>query len=240
MPEENPIIWMRPEKPARGPAPAYSRARIAEVAIEIADAEGIEAVSMRRIAAVLGTGAMTLYRYLPAKEDLYAVMIDQALGYGSLPPSGDVRADLATLAHQYRAILRKHPWLGVTAAGRPIMGPNLLRGNERDLALLDGHGLAIDDMLAVLNLIRRWVTGFVQDELADQQVAQRSGTSREDWQHRMAPYLTRLLETGEFPYLTRVIAEAEHRDTDAQFAEGLAMLLDGVESRFPALTRESP
>ncbi|WP_326768996.1 TetR/AcrR family transcriptional regulator [Streptomyces sp. NBC_01591] len=236
MSDPNPIIWLRRERGARGPAPTYSRERIAEVAIALADGEGIEAVTMRRIAKELGTGAMTLYRYLPNKEDLYAVAIDQALGFEPQEPTGDARADLTTFARRYRETLRRHPWLAHAMAGRPIMGPNMLRANERDLALLDGRGLSIDDMIHVVNLIRHWVTGANQAETAEREADSRSGSERTAWQERMGPYVTELLATGHFPYLERVVREARHGGRDEQFETGLAMLLDGVEARFPALS----
>jgi AcrR family transcriptional regulator len=232
LPEETPIIWMRPEKPARGPAPTYSRRQIAATAIKIADEDGLESLSMRRIAAELGTGAMTLYRYLPTKEDLYEVMLDEA--YGEIehrPPTGDVREDLRVLAHSRRALLLRHRWLMAVAIGRPGIGPNMARGNEKNLALVDGHELGIDDMFAVLALVQRWVTGFVQDEIAEAERARRSGLDLAGWQRQTGPYVLQLLETGEFPYLARVVAEAEHRPPDVQFEEGLAMILDGVETR---------
>lgn len=228
MPEQDPIIWMRPEKSAHGPAPAHSRDRIAAVAIGIADAEGIDAVSMRRIAKELGTGAMTLYRYLPAKEDLYAVMIDQAVGFEAQEPTGDLREDLATLARRHRRTLRRHPWLAPLLANRPIMGPNVLRGTERDLALLGGP---IDVALDVYNLIRNWVTGAVQAELSG---ADRSTADRVAWQRRMGPYLTTLLATGDFPHLARMIASADYGDADTRFENGLAILLTGITSRLAA------
>ncbi|MET9116336.1 TetR/AcrR family transcriptional regulator [Streptomyces longwoodensis] len=230
-----PIIWMRPEREARGPVPAYSRERIAEVAIALADGEGIEAVTMRRIAKELGTGAMTLYRYLPTKEDLYAVVIDQALGYEPQEPTGDVRADLATFARRYRETLRRHPWLAHAVASRPVMGPNMLRGNERDLALVDGRGLGIDEMMQVVNLIRHWVTGATQSETAEREAALRSGMDRRTWQQRMGPYIRELLATGRFPYLDRMVREARYPSRDERFETGLAVLLDGIEARFPAL-----
>ncbi|MEU4217144.1 TetR/AcrR family transcriptional regulator [Actinoplanes sp. NPDC026623] len=232
MPEQESIIWMRPEKSAHGPAPAYSRDRIAAVAIGIADAEGIDAVSMRRIAKELGTGAMTLYRYLPAKEDLYTVMIDQAVGFEPQEPTGDVGADLAALARRHRRTLRRHPWLAPFLASRPIMGPNVLRGTERDLALLGGRGLHINEMLDVFNLVRTWVNGAVQAELAD---SDPSGADRLAWQKRMGPYLTTLLATGEFPYLGRMIEAAEFGDADERFENGLAILLTGIEARLAAI-----
>ncbi|MEZ0162848.1 TetR/AcrR family transcriptional regulator [Streptomyces althioticus] len=236
MSDPNPIIWSRRERGARGPAPTYSRERIAEVAIALADGEGIEAVTMRRIAKELGTGAMTLYRYLPNKEDLYAVVIDQALGFVAQEPTGDARADLATFARRYRETLRRHPWLAHAMAARPTMGPNMLRANERDLALVDGRGLSIDDMAHVVNLIRHWVTGASQAETAEREAALRSGGVRTAWQERMGQYMTDLLATGRFPYLDRLVHEARHGDHDEQFEAGLAILLDGVEARFPALS----
>ncbi|MET9682347.1 TetR/AcrR family transcriptional regulator [Streptomyces coeruleorubidus] len=206
------------------------------MAIALADGEGIEAVTMRRIAKELGTGAMTLYRYLPNKEDLYAVVIDQALGFEAQEPTGDARADLATFARRYRETLRRHPWLAHAMAARPIMGPNMLRANERDLALVDGRGLSIDDMAHVVNLIRHWVTGASQAETAEREAALRSGEVRTAWQERMGAYMTDLLATGRFPYLDRLVHEARHGDHDEQFEAGLAILLDGVEARFPALS----
>lgn len=229
MAEPEPIIWMRSEKPARGPAPAYSRERIAAVAIEIADAEGLDAVSMRRIATELGTGAMTLYRYLPAKEDLFAVMTDQAVDFQAQEPSGDLRADLATLARRYREVLCRHPWLAPLLATRSMIGPNFLRGMERDFALLEGRGLRIDEMLDVLNLIRNWVNGAVQAELA---AADQSGADRLAWRQRMAPYMTKLLATGEFPRLSQMMREVEFGDAGERFENGLATLLAGIAARY--------
>jgi AcrR family transcriptional regulator len=237
--ESESIIWMRPERSARGPAPTYSRARIAAVAIEIADSEGLDAVSMRRIAGALGTGAMTLYRYLPAKEDLYAVMIDQAVGFEPQEPTGDVRADLTTLARRHRETLRRHSWLAPLLASRPIVGPNVLRGMERDLALLGGCGLRIDGMLNVLNLIRHWVNGAVQAELTERAAVYESGVDRHAWQVRMGPYLKTLLATGEFPYLSQMVESSEFGTPDERFEDGLAILLDGICARLPATAGHS-
>jgi AcrR family transcriptional regulator len=113
-PEAPELIWLRPERTGRGPRPAHSRDSIAAAAIVIADAEGLDAVSMRRVAAALGAGTMSLYNYVPKKEHLLDLMLDAASGEYRLPPepSGDVRADLARLAHEQLAIFRRHPWSG--------------------------------------------------------------------------------------------------------------------------------
>jgi AcrR family transcriptional regulator len=233
--DPNSIIWMRPEKFARGPAPAYSREQIAAVAIRIADAEGIDAVSMRRIGKELGTGAMTLYRYLPNKEDLYALMVDQAVGFEPQEPTSDLRSDLAVLARRHRQVLRRHPWLAPLLASRPIIGPNVLRGMERDLALLDGCGPDMSAVLDVFNLIRNWVNGAVQAE----QAAEDSNVDRLAWRQRMGPYLTTLLETGDYPHLGKMMQAADYGDADERFENGLAILLAGIDACYPAVAERS-
>ncbi|MFD9366717.1 TetR/AcrR family transcriptional regulator [Streptomyces sp. NPDC060020] len=232
MSDPNPIIWMRPERPARGPVPAHSRGEIAAVAIRIADSEGIEAASVRNIAKELGTGTMTLYRYLPTKEDLYAVMIDNATGFEPQEPTGDLRADLTILARRRRQIFLRHPWLAPLLATRPIMGPNFLRGMERDLALLGNCDLDMDETLDVLNLVFSWVSGAVQAELTERAATHRSGVDRHAWRLRMKPYLMSLLDTGEFPYLSKMTRTSEIGDADERFESGLSMILDGIEARF--------
>ncbi|MGK5529510.1 TetR/AcrR family transcriptional regulator [Streptomyces sp. URMC 129] len=234
MSNPEPIIWMRAEKSTRGPAPQHSREQIAEVAIEIADAEGIEAASVRNIAKRLGTGTMTLYRYLPTKEDLYAVMIDQATGFDQHVPTGDVRADLTTLARRRRRVFLRHPWLAPLLSTRPVMGPNFLRGMERDLALLAGCGLDMEQAVDVLDLIHSWVSGTVQAQLAERAVTQRSGVDRDTWRRQMQPYLMSMLATGEFPYLKKMIQASEISEGDERFENGLTTILDGIEARYLA------
>lgn len=239
VPESKPIIWMRPEKPPRGPAPTHTREEIAAVAIKIADAEGVEAASVRNIARNLGSGTMTLYRYLPTKEDLWAVMIDEASVFEPQEPTGDPRADLIVLARRRRQNFLRHPWLAPLLATRPVMGPNLLRGMERDLAVLGGWGLSIGDTIDVLNLIYSWVSGAVQTELAQRANENESGVDRHGWRMRMKPYLVSLLATGEFPYLSKMTEAAEIAEDDEQFETGLAIILDGIEARYSTLTENS-
>jgi AcrR family transcriptional regulator len=237
--DPKPIIWMRPEKPTRGPAPTHSREEIAAVAIKIADAEGLEAASVRNIARNLGSGAMTLYRYLPTREDLWAVMIDEATVFEPQEPTGDLRADLTVLARRRRQNFLRHPWLAPLLATRPIIGPNYLRGMERDLAILGGCGLSIDDTIDVLNLIYSWVSGAVQAELTERANAHQSGVDRHSWRMRMKPYLLSLLATGEFPYLSKMTEAAEIAEADEQFETGLAIILDGIEARYSTITENN-
>lgn len=108
--EREPVIWLRPEQAPVGRPAERSRAEITAAAVELADLEGLDAVSMRRLAAALGTGAASLYRYVATRDDLLDLMTDSTAGEYRLPaPSGDWQADLLEIAHQARRIMRRHP-----------------------------------------------------------------------------------------------------------------------------------
>ena len=121
-----------------GPKPRHSRTEIAAAAVRIADAEGIAAVTMRRVAAELGTGTMSLYNYVPAKEHLVQLMADQTAGEYTYPrrPPQDSREAIAGLGRQGRDIARRHPWLPAVMHRPPPMGPSTLRYIDYFLGLL--------------------------------------------------------------------------------------------------------
>jgi len=233
-PREHTVIWARPERAAKGPAPSRSRAQIAAAAVELADNEGLEAVSMRRVAAKLGVGAASLYRYLESKDELYDLMVDRVEGEDGPPPplTGDWRADLGDLAHKTRGAIHRHPWMANLAAGRPTFGPNSLAWAEHGLAAVDGLGLSIDEMLVAGEILQAFVRGFVIGELAEQQALQRSGFTKDEWMHALAPYMMAMIERGEHPLLARVIIDAETPHAadrnDVVFAAGLKRILDGL------------
>jgi AcrR family transcriptional regulator len=232
-------IWMRPERPARGPRPAYSRAQITRAAVRIADAEGLDAASMRRIAAEIGTGAMSLYRYVPSRDDLIDLMLDHVHGELDLPgtPSGDWRADLTLLAGRLRAASLRHPWFAEAARARPdALGPGALRTLEFGLGALD-VGLPIDDILILFGLLTAHVDNTVRQELAWEETRRRSGMTREQWMLRSSPYVQRLIASGEHPMFTRVVKDARqpHMGPEAAFRYGLERVLDCIEAALPTV-----
>src|SRR5580658_3729222 len=116
-------IWLRPERSAVGRPAQWSRAEITQVALRVADAEGLDAVSMRRVAAGLGTGAASLYRYVETREDLLDLMIDATGAEYVFPgPAGDWLTDLLGIGDQARAIMRRHPWLPSLVITRSVLG----------------------------------------------------------------------------------------------------------------------
>src|SRR5215217_2378157 len=149
-----PVIWMRPEQGARGPKPTHSRREVAIAGIRVADAEGLDAVSMRRIAAELGTGTTSLYRYVSKKEDVLELMGDEVMGeLCGTTLSGDWRADLWTIARLQREMALRHPWLPLLSSGRSNHGPNSLWWMELSLSVFDGMRLNTDEMLANLGTL---------------------------------------------------------------------------------------
>ncbi|MEU7695541.1 TetR/AcrR family transcriptional regulator [Microbispora hainanensis] len=231
-------LWTRPERPARGPRPSFSRAALADAAIRIADAEGLEAISMRRIAADLGAGTMSLYRYVTSKDEVLDLMVDTAvreyLPEDQQPPD-DWAEGLRLLAWQARRTMLRHPWLAPLAAARPQVGPNSARLMETALGMLDGLGLGIDEMLTFVGAVFAYVNGYTQGELAEAEAMRRSGMTLQQRLAQHMSFVQSLIATGEFPMLERMTKEAGRRllGADDRFAYGLDRLLDGLAAGLP-------
>ena len=193
------VIWMRPERAATGRPAGHSRDEIAAAAVAIADREGLEAVSMRRVAADLGTGAASLYRYLETREDLLDLMID-ATGaeYAFTAPTGDWLTDLLGIGEQAGAIMRRHPWLPPLLATRSVLGPNGLVLLEHVLEALAPHPASTAAKLEAFALLGAATALFVQNELA-------GGPAR---QQRNAAYLQHVLAAGHHPRLAELLTPA--------------------------------
>lgn len=245
-------IWARDaaSAPAGEPASrkprtgaALSREKIVARAIAIADAEGLAAVSMRRIAAELGSGTMSLYRHVPTKEDLLDLMLDAAMAGVDVPGRAhelalagrtDLRARLAAIGHGQRAMLHQHPWLSQVMATRPTFGPNLIRMLDGTLAIFDGLDVHPDTMMAAIGAINSFVSGFVTEELGAAEARRRTGLDEAQWRQRMAPYLRSLLADGQNPRVARFVREGDNAfemDTERQFGTQLDFVLDGVLAR---------
>ncbi|GAA0989346.1 TetR/AcrR family transcriptional regulator C-terminal domain-containing protein [Acrocarpospora macrocephala] len=233
-------IWMRPERVERsgpGRRPGFSRAQIVQQAITIADAEGLEAATMRRIADALGTGAMSLYRYVPKRDDLIDLMLDEVMAEMDLPPcpSGDWRADLTLVSHQTRAVGLRHPWQVALAARRPNLGPNSLRVYEFTLSVLDGFGLSIDEIAGLAEMLTDYVNSAVHREVAWLNEARRTGMDMRQWMIAYGPYARSLIESGEYPMFTRSVVEARvpHLSPEERFQYGLDRVLNAIAAALP-------
>jgi AcrR family transcriptional regulator len=228
---------MRPERPAYGPKPAYSRAQITEAALRIADAEGLEAATMRRIAAEIGAGAMSLYRYVPSRDDLIELMADRLMGEIDVTglPSGDWRADLTRYADGLRAMWLRHPWIATVHRALPSYGPNQLLLIERVMGALDAH-VSIDESLRLMAILNGYIEAAVRDEISWAEEVRRSELSESEWMARSSPRIHQLLKSGEYPIFTKIAMEARqpHLNRDDQFRYGLERVIDCIDAALPS------
>jgi AcrR family transcriptional regulator len=198
-------IWTRPERAPRGPVPEHSRAKIAAAGILIADADGLDAVTMRSVAAAVGTGPASLYRYVETHGELLELMADQARGeldYAAAA-DGSPTVRLLAIARAGRALYLRHPWLlGIQAA--PVPGPNAVTFIEHTLAALAGTGLPARARLEAVGLFSGAVRLTAQTEIEQL----RTGQDAERWQGELAAYLTGIVSAGEHPHLAAALAEA--------------------------------
>ncbi|GGL35735.1 TetR/AcrR family transcriptional regulator [Nocardia jinanensis] len=224
MPSADPTntLWSRAGDPRPGPRPGLSLDDIAAVCVRLADGEGLRALSMRRVAEELGTGAASLYRYVSGKDDLVSLMYDRVAGeYEFEPTTGDLRADVLSVAGQARAMYRRHPWMiGVSPAG---LGPNGLRYLDHMAAVLAPARLEPAATMTGIAMLSGWVTVFSGQEAAGQVVPAAGG----------ADQIAVLLRHGDYPHLSELFARADAAagaavDADAIFRAGIEALLFGI------------
>lgn len=225
------VIWARPERAGRGPKPAFSRADIAAAAVRIADADGLDAVSMRKVAAELGCGTMSLYNYVPRKEDLYELMLDTvSADYDYPDPSGDWRADLLAVAHQARAMMHRHTWMPRLMS--PVYGfsPNVLRYLEYALSCLDALDVRFGEKMELIAMINGVVTTYTANEIATAERSRSLPWSEEQEQAARTEYLISQIMTGKYPRMAAGFAEDPGPiDLEAVFERALARVLDGFD-----------
>ncbi|WP_051162004.1 TetR/AcrR family transcriptional regulator [Nocardia transvalensis] len=231
------LLWRQvlPPRPgARGPKQAVSVDEVVRVAVEVADRDGYDRVSVRAVAAELGLGPMSLYTYVPSKEALIILMVDAVAAEDApIDPGLPVRERLAAIADLVRGELLAHPWLLEVPPWRLVLGPGRLRRYERQLAALDGIGLtdlAMDRVIAVLS---EFATGNARMAVA----ARRSAREMSDaqWWEVHGPLLTQVMPESEFPLSSRVGAMVGQKyqapgDPDGAYAYGLERLLTGIEA----------
>jgi len=222
-------VWDRPEPP--NPPVPLDRNRITTAAIALADEGGLEAVSVRKVAARLGVGPMRLYGYISTKDELFDLMVDE-VNAEILPENkpGDWREALRTLAHRTRQTVLRHEWLADLLGGRPTLGPNGLAVTEATLASLEGL-TDIDTVMRAVETVSAYFTGAIRREIANLRAERTTGLSKRDWQRASGPHVTRMLATGRFPALTKAVHEGTEADAEVSFSTGLEWVLDAVSAK---------
>ncbi|MEU5261410.1 TetR/AcrR family transcriptional regulator C-terminal domain-containing protein [Amycolatopsis sp. NPDC021455] len=222
------LVWERPEPPER-PVPAtLSRERIVRAAVRLADADGLDAVSLRKVAAALDVGPMRLYGYIATKEELLDLMVDAV--YAEIRPAGDGwREVLRSLAEAVRKAVHRHEWLADLLGGRPQLGPNTMAAGEAVLAAMGDVGL--DTVVPAVAAVNAYVYGAVRREITERRAERTSGMDKRQWQAAYGPYLERTFATGRFPAVATMVRDGPHLDAGETFRIGLDFVLDGIAAR---------
>lgn len=201
-------------------------------AIELADAEGLPALSMRRTATALSTSTMALYRHVPGKAELVRLMTDAVCGEKPMGPvPDDWRTGLEQAARRLRAVYTRHPWMAMAMASitRPIVSPNAMRYTEWVLRALQGTGLTPFEMIHTHLSLFAYVQGLAMAAELETQAVQDTGMSDGERMARNEPRFEVIAATGNYPLLNSLFMQDEFEfDLDTLFEFGLRRTLDGI------------
>ena len=232
-------LWTR--VPPQSRRPRLTREDLAATAMRIADTDGLDALSMRRLATELEVGTMTLYHYVRTKDELLTLVNDAVMGEvvvpSHMPIPDDWRAALTLLATRTRAALVKHPWV-LDSNDDPPIGPNSVRHFDQSLEAVGSLDIPLADKLDIISLIDEYVFGYSRSERNN-----RRGDTIDD-EDDMIDYVSVLIETGAFPHLAALTDEMGLRPLwrtvhtslrdDKRFNRNLTRLLDGIEASLHA------
>lgn len=228
------LLWRLPGPSRRGPRPGLDVDAVVAAATELANSEGLDAVTMRRVATALGVAPMTLYTYLPGKAELLDLMLDAAyLRMTRTDSTGQPwRQRLRAVAGENRRLFAAHPWAAWISTTRPPLGPGQMAKYEHELAALDGLGLDDVTIDAALTHLLGFVQGWARTAVQVRAERPDGAGDDEQWWAKVGPLLGELLDPARYPLATRVgsAAGAAHGaayDPAHAYEFGLARVLDG-------------
>ncbi len=237
------LLWGTRKSRARGPKPGLDVEQIVRAAIEIADAEGLTGLSMRRVAEQLEVGTMSLYTYVPGKAELLDVMLDTVLGEITEADISDRgwRATLEQRMRDYWALYHRHPWTLRISGARALLGPNELGLYDSTLRAIDGLGLDGSEMVAAVGLVYGYVRGAAQNAVEAAGAATRTGVTDDEWWAARGPLLERYFDASRYPTAASVQATGAFDGPEdganynlryalGAFEFGLQRVLDGIEA----------
>lgn len=227
-----PSIWERLEAPRTGRT-SLTHDQIAEAAVALADAEGLEAVSMRKLAEGLGVSTMALYRYVDTKDELLELMTDAVIDTTVLTAEvSDWRTLFREVARRRRATSLEHPWIPAAQAHVPTtLTPNRNLVVERMLAVLEPLPLNGDQKMQLIRAVDAYARGASDGEVNERRMVERRGFG--DVRLLLRSNMRWLLQSGRYPRFSAVVHEGlAPVDADAEFELGLDAMLDGLAARF--------
>ena len=224
-------VWERPEPQPRAAPVPLNRAKIAAAAIRLADAHGLDGLSVRKIAKELGVGPMRLYDYVTNRSELLDLMVDAV--YAQIAEAGqhsEWRTTVLATVHRTRDATLAHEWFSDLLGGRPHLGPHAMAvGESTAAALSQAPGIrGIDELQRALGALNSFIIGALRREVTERRTARSTGTDVAAWQASLGPYVTRMLATGRYPTVARLVIEGAHLNAEETFHHNLITILDGI------------
>ena len=229
LPRRLELLWGASDPPTRGRKARLALADLVLAGVELADRDGLEALSMRRVAGQLGVGAMSLYTYVPGRAELVDLMVDHVFGELDLP-AGDVgwREGLAQYARECWRMYRRHPWLLRLNMWRGPLTPRVLDAQEAGLRTLAGTGSAAVDVVRTLNLVDTFVQGTARADVAEDADLRDTGVDMESFWESMGSFWSTYFDYARYPTMARLYADGGFDAVD-DFEAALGRLLTIVE-----------
>lgn len=226
------LLWRGVPESKRGPKPTLTLEQIVSTGVDLADTEGLQALSMRKLAQQLGVGAMSLYRYVPSKTELLNLMLDAVSGPD--PRREDAfdeswRGGLEAAGWGGRELYLRHPWLLQVNWTRPVLGPNSVADMELLMAGLKELPLSDQEKMSAIMALDSYVTGAVRQEILAQKAAAESGITDEDFWESQLPMMEEVLTQDRFPTMAALAEDTFSSSWEDSFAFGLNLVLDGLE-----------
>ena len=233
------LLWDRVEPNTRGRKPRFTLAEVVSSAVEVADADGLAGVTMRKVATELGVGAMSLYTYVPGRDELVSLMVERAYSALDLPaPETPWREALVTYAESHLAMYAAHPWLLEVNRWRLPLAPHVLDAEEAGLRAFEGTPLQAVEIVGIMALVNTFVHGLARDSALENAQRRDGALSQDEYWMAQGSFWETHFDVERYPAMTRTWL-AGGFDTDRTGpAEALAPMLDAVARAIEAASRE--
>ena len=224
------LLWSPESRSERGPQRSLSVLAIVDRAVAIADAGGLDAVSMRSVASELGVGTMTLYRYIPSKAELLDLMLDRVNqpALDQLPAGW--RSGMEWMGRELWRLYTMHPWVPQVDQARPVLGPNAVHALDLVMGALRGSGLTDQEKVSLTVTLESFVANLARTASSLATAEERTAITHEEFWSSQEPTLVAAMESGRYPHMADLSEDAFAASTEETFEFGLQRILDGVDT----------